>query len=264
MSIELNNVSFAYPNGYMANENLTVKINDGERLAIIGRNGAGKTTAVKLMNGLLRPKIGDVLINGKNIKKNTCAQVAKYVGYVFQNPDEQIFNSTVRAEIEYMPKYFKLSQSEIKERCDRATEISGVSEYLNMNPLDIPYPIRKFVTIAAVIATKPDHIILDEPTAGQDKRGIEILETLLKELKKEKVSVITITHDMSFVARNFSRVIVMAHKNIIEDDNTEMIFWNESILKEAGIIKPPIAQIAQDLNISGNVLLREDLINKLE
>jgi energy-coupling factor transport system ATP-binding protein len=264
MSIELNNVSFAYPNGYMANENLTIKINNGERLAIIGQNGAGKTTAVKLMNGLLRPKTGDVLINGKNIKKNTCAQVAKYVGYVFQNPDEQIFNSTVRAEIEYMPKYFKLSQSEIKERCDRATEMSGVSKYLNMNPLDIPYPIRKFVTIAAVIATKPDHIILDEPTAGQDRRGIEILEKMLAELEKEKVSVITITHDMAFVARNFLRVIVMAHKNIIEDNNARKIFWTESVLKEAGIIKPPVAQIAQALGMPGNILLKEDLISRLD
>jgi energy-coupling factor transport system ATP-binding protein len=264
MSIELNNVSFAYPNGYMANENLTVKINDGERIAIIGRNGAGKTTAVKLMNGLLKPKNGDIFVNGKNIKKNTCAQVAKYVGYVFQNPDEQIFNTTVRAEIEYMPKYFKLSQSEIKERCDNAIELSGIKEYINMNPLDIPYPIRKFVTIAAIIATKPDHIILDEPTAGQDKRGIEILEKMLTELEKEKVGVITITHDMSFVARNFSRVIVMAHKNIIEDNNAGTIFWNESISKEAGIIKPPIAQIARALGIPGNILLKEDLISRLD
>jgi energy-coupling factor transport system ATP-binding protein len=264
MSIELNNVSFAYPNGYLANENLTIKINDGERLAIIGRNGAGKTTAVKLMNGLLRPKTGDVLINGKNIKKNTCAQIAKYVGYVFQNPDDQIFNSTVRAEVEYMPKYFKLSDSEIKKRCDNAIEISGIKDYLEMNPLDLPYPIRKFVAIAAIIATEPSHVILDEPTAGQDKRGIEILETLLKELEKDNVSVVTITHDMSFVARNFLRVVVMAHKNIIEDNEAKKIFWNEPILKEAGIIKPPIAQIAQALGISGNVLLKEDLVAILE
>jgi energy-coupling factor transport system ATP-binding protein len=264
MSIELNKVSFAYPNGYLANEDLTIKIDNGERLAIIGQNGAGKTTAVKLMNGLLRPKIGDVLINGKNIKKDTCAQIAKHVGYVFQNPDEQIFNSTVMAEIEYMPKYFKLSESEIKKRCNKAIEISGIKDYLKMNPLDIPYPIRKFVAIAAVIATEPSHIILDEPTAGQDKRGIEILETLLKELDKDNICVIAITHDMTFVVRNFQRIVVMAHKNIIEDNEAKKIFWNEPILKEAGIIKPPIAQIAQALGLSSNVLLKEELVAKLD
>jgi energy-coupling factor transport system ATP-binding protein len=264
MSIELKNASFSYPNGYLANEDLNLKIDDGERLAIIGKNGAGKTTAVKLMNGLNRPETGEVLINGRNIKKNTCAEVAKYVGYVFQNPDEQIFNSNVKAEIEYMPRYFKLPESEIKERCEKAIEISGLKEYLKMNPLDIPYPIRKFVAIAAVIATKPSHIILDEPTAGQDKQGIETLETLIKELKREKVSVITITHDMGFAARNFPRIVVMAHKNIIADNNARTIFWDESILKDAGIKKPQIAQIAQCLGITETVLFSNELVAKLD
>ena len=116
MAIELRDVSFAYPNGYVANENLNLKISDGELLAVVGQNGAGKTTAVKLMNGLNKPTNGEVLVDGVSTKEKSCAEISKKVGYVFQNPDDQIFNSTAFAEIQYMPKYFKLSEEEIKRR----------------------------------------------------------------------------------------------------------------------------------------------------
>jgi len=259
MAIEMKNVSFAYPNGYVANENLNLVIQDGENVAIIGQNGAGKTTAVKLMNGLHRPASGEMIINGYDIKDKTCAQISADVGYVFQNPDDQIFNSSVRAEVEYMPRYYKLSEEEIKKRCDKAIELTGIQEYLKMNPLDIPYPIRKFVAIAAILATEPKYLILDEPTAGQDKWGIEVLEKLLTGMQREGVSVITITHDMDFVARNYSRIIVMAHKQIIADSSAREIFWNEEILKEAGIKKPQIAQVAAQLGLKGNILFRDEL-----
>lgn len=259
MAIELKNVSFTYPNGYMANENLNLSIESGERLAIVGQNGAGKTTAVKLMNGLNRPSAGQVFVDGTDIGKKTCAQISREVGYVFQNPDEQIFNSTVRSEIEYMPRYFKFNEAEIKRRCDKAIEITGVKPYLKMNPLDIPYPIRKFVAIAAIIATEPKYLILDEPTAGQDRRGNEILGRLLETLEQEGVSVIAITHDMDFVVRHYSRIVVMAHKNIIADGAARDIFWNESIVREAGIKKNQIAQVAQKLELGGNILYPNEL-----
>ncbi len=115
MAIELRDVTFAYPNGYVANENLNLTIPDGELLAIVGQNGAGKTTAVKLMNGLNKPTKGDVLVDGVNTREKSCAYISKTVGYVFQNPDDQIFNSTALAEIEYMPRYMKLSEEEVKK-----------------------------------------------------------------------------------------------------------------------------------------------------
>lgn len=259
MSIELKNVSFSYPNGYLANENINLVINDGERLAIVGQNGAGKTTAVKLINGLNRPSAGEIIINGSDISRKSCAQISRDVGYVFQNPDDQIFNSNVRAEIEYMPKYYKLDDAEIKRRCDKAIALVGIKDYLKMNPLDIPYAIRKFVAIAAILATEPKYIILDEPTAGQDKWGTEILENLINKLESEGVSVVSITHDMDFVARNFPRTVVMAHKNIIADGKTRDIFWNEQLISESGIQKPQIAQVASKLGLAGNILFRDEL-----
>ena len=126
MAIELKDASFAYPDGFLANENLDLVIESGERVAIIGQNGAGKTTCVKMMNGLNRPTGGDVIVDGENTKDFTAAHIAKTVGYVFQNPDDQIFNQTVAAEIGYMPKYFKMSEAETKERIGRAVELTQI------------------------------------------------------------------------------------------------------------------------------------------
>lgn len=263
MSIELKNASFAYPGGFLANENLNLTINPGERLAIVGQNGAGKTTCVKMMNGLHKPCEGDVLIDGENTKDFTAAHIGRTVGYVFQNPDDQIFNQSVLKEIEYMPRYFKLSEDEIKRRVDRAVSLTGLTKYLKKNPFDIPYPIRKFVTIAAVLATEPKYVIFDEPTAGQDKWGTEILEQLMDKLEQEGIAVVTITHDMEFVARNFKRVVAMAHKNIIADGTATDIFGNDDIIAESRILKPQLTVLAEKLGISDQVLTCEDLVTAL-
>jgi len=263
MSIELKNASFTYPGGFLANENLNLTINPGERVAIVGQNGAGKTTCVKMMNGLHKPCEGDVIIDGENTKDFTAAHIARTVGYVFQNPDDQIFNQSVRKEIEYMPRYFKLSEEEIKRRVDRAVELTGLEKYMKKNPFDIPYPIRKFVTIAAVLATEPKYVIFDEPTAGQDKWGTEILEHLMDALEKEGIAVVTITHDMEFVARNFKRVIAMAHKNIIADGTAGEIFGNDAIVNESRILKPQLTVLAEELGLPGQILTCEDLIAAL-
>ncbi len=259
MAIEFKDVSFAYPNGYMANEHLNLVVGDGETLAIVGQNGAGKTTAVKLMNGLNKPTGGDVLVDGVNTREKSCAQISRTVGYVFQNPDDQIFNSTALSEIEYMPRYLKLPEEEVRRRTDRAIELTGIGGYLKMNPLDIPYAIRKFVAIAAIIATEPKYLILDEPTAGQDRRGNETLKKLIRELSREGTGVIAITHDMDFVAENFPRIVAMAHKNIIADGTAKEIFWNSRTVAESRIRKPQIAQVAEGLKLPGNILFCEEL-----
>lgn len=263
-AIELRDVSFAYPNGFVANEHLNLTIRAGERVAIVGQNGAGKTTAVKLMNGLHKPSSGQVLVNGIDTKEKTTAQIARYVGYVFQNPDDQIFNKDVITEIEYMPRYFKLPDEEIRARAERAIELTGIASYRETNPFDIPYATRKFVSIAAVLATKPDYVILDEPTAGQDLRGVQILSELLDELEKEGVGVITITHDMDFVADNFQRVVAMANKHIIADGDMREIFWNDAVLTESRIRRPQIGEVARELELEGNILFRGELLELLE
>jgi len=262
--IELRNAYFRYPNGFTANEDLNLVIEAGERLAIVGQNGAGKTTAVKMMNGLHKPFKGEVFIDGKNTKDYTTAQIAKHVGYVFQNPDDQIFNQTVFSEIAYMPKYYKLSPKEIKERVEEAARLLSIEDFLDKNPFEIPYVIRKFVTIAAVIATNPRYIILDEPTAGQDMKGISILSGLLEVLEEKEIGVITITHDMEFVADNFKRVVAMANKRIIADNTARDIFSRDEILEQSKIKRTQIGEIAGELGLGKDVLYAEELVERLK
>lgn len=263
MAIEIKNASFTYPNGFVAVENINLTINDGERVAILGQNGAGKTTTVKMMNGLYKPNKGDVIVDGSNTKDKTTATIARMVGYVFQNPDDQIFNNTVKTEIEYMPRYYKLSEEEIVERTRLAIDLCDLKKYLKKNPFDIPYPIRKFVAIASVIATYPKYIILDEPTAGQDKHGAELLANMINVLQEKSVTMITITHDMEFAVNNFHRIILMAHKNVIADGEARDVFWNESVVDDARIKKPVIGELAKRLSLDGKILFTDELVRKL-
>ncbi|GGK02344.1 hypothetical protein GCM10007063_25820 [Lentibacillus kapialis] len=262
-SIVLKDATFIYPNDHIANEELNLKINRGERVAIVGQNGAGKTTAVKLINGLNKPTHGDVFIDGKNTKDKTVAQISAYVGYVFQNPDDQVFNNSVEDEIEYTLRYLKLPSEEIERRVKRAVELTGIEDFLDMKPFDVPFAIRKFVTIAVILALETPYLILDEPTAGQDLKGINKLSKLLDVLEEEEKTVITISHDMEFVADNFTRVVAMANKKIIADDIPRNIFWNESVVAASKIKKPEIGELAKEVGIEEKIIYRDELVNKI-
>ena len=244
MSIQLEHVYFTYPNGYTALEDINLTINEGEKVAIVGQNGAGKTTAVKLMDRIHKPTKGRVVVDGIDTGDKTTAQIAKYVGYVFQNPDDQIFNQSVVDEVQYMLKRTKVPEEDIKRRTEYALALTGLEDYRQTNPYDIPLPLRKFLTIAAVIATQPRYIILDEPTAGQDSRGNTILKNIINEMTGKGVAMVTISHDMDFVAENFDRVVAMAHKKVVLDAPAREVFWNDAVLEECRIRRPGIAEIA--------------------
>lgn len=260
--IEFKNASFCYPNGTLANEELNLHIGQGERVAIIGQNGAGKTTAVKMMNGLHKPTQGDVIVNGINTKERTTAQISHMVGYVFQNPDDQIFNTTVRAELEFWPRYQKLSPEDMNARVARAAEMTGIGQYMELNPYEIPYSTKKFVSIAAILAVQTPYLVLDEPTAGQDTHGVNCLVHIMDTLRSEGKGVIVITHDMEFVARNFERVVVMPHRHIIADGSVREVFQNDAVLHAAAIQKPQMGQLASSLG-HPDILYSEDLVKVL-
>lgn len=262
MSIRFEKVDFCYPNGYQANSQLNLEIQEGERVAIIGQNGAGKTTAVKMMNRLFVPTRGTVWVEGIDTRTRTTAQIAQLVGYVFQNPDDQIFNQTVLAEVQYMLRKKGLSQEEQRSRADWALEQLGLLQKKRKNPFDLPLPERKFLSIASVIALRPKYVILDEPTAGLDARGIVRLERVMEELQRLKIGVVTITHDMDFVARNFTRIVVMANKKIIREGSPEEIFMDAALLNEAQIEKPQRIQVLEALGLDAK-MSNEDLLEHL-
>lgn len=263
--LEIQDLSFTYPNGHRALNNISIAIGRGQRIAIIGQNGAGKTTLAKLINGLYKPTDGDVIIDGWNTKKYTTAQISRKVGYVFQNPDDQIFHNNVYDEIAFGPKNLKQSAEEVKQNVQDAAKLVEINDLFEENPYDLPLSIRKFVTAASVIAMNTEVIILDEPTAGQDQNGLACLANMIDELTKRGKTVITITHDMEFVASNFDRTIVMAHSNKIADGDTKEIFYMDDILQEAGVKPPYISQLSQSLGIEEKGIVEiSDLIDYLK
>ncbi|MFJ7828332.1 energy-coupling factor ABC transporter ATP-binding protein [Psychrobacillus sp. NPDC096623] len=261
--LHLNNVSFSYPDGTKALENLTLSIVTGERVAIVGQNGAGKTTAVKLMNGLLKPTEGTVLIGDWDTKDYTTAQTSRKVGYVFQNPDDQIFHNDVESEVRFGPKNMGFAPERVDEFTDWAMKLCGISEFALENPYNLPYSVRKFVTIASVLAMDSDIIILDEPTAGQDKIGLQVLGNLLQVLEEKQKSVITITHDMEFVTDYFTRIVVMANRQLVVDENAQKVFYNTEVLEKSMLKPPAVAQMAKLLDFPSGILSKGQLIKAI-
>ncbi|MCR2821028.1 energy-coupling factor ABC transporter ATP-binding protein [Lederbergia panacisoli] len=260
----LKSVSFSYPDGTKALEDLTLTVPSGQRLAIIGQNGAGKTTAVKLMNGLLKPTEGAVFVGDWNTKDYTTAQVSRKVGYVFQNPDDQIFHNDVESEVQFGPKNMGFDPERVEKLTDWAMELCGIRNVAEENPYNLPYSVRKFVTIASVLAMDSDVIILDEPTAGQDRVGLDLLGKLLEELESKGKTVITITHDMEFVTEYFSRIVVMANRRIIADDDSEYIFYNHDILEESMLKPPAVAKMANLLGLEKGILTKSQLLSLIK
>ncbi|MDR2619884.1 MAG: ATP-binding cassette domain-containing protein [Propionibacteriaceae bacterium] len=253
--VEIDNVSFTYPGGVEAVHEVSLALSAGESVAIIGQNGAGKTTLAKLVNGLLRPSSGEVRIAGHATTEWTAAETARRVGYVFQNPDDQIFNKTVLDEVEYALRRLGLPEVERKRRVDAALELTGLSDRRSANPYDLPLSVRKFVTIASVIALDTAVLLFDEPTAGQDLAGLNRLIAILRELSRRGKAVVTITHDMEFVSQHFARTIVMADRQVLADTPTERTFYLDAVIAKAMVNQPAFVQLtrhfcASDIGLS--------------
>lgn len=209
---------------------------DARSTAIVGENGAGKTTLVKLLKGLLSPQKGDILYGRENIKEKTVASLAKEVGYVFQNPDDQIFQSNVLQEVMFGPKNLGMKNAE--EMANEALEMVGLSHQAQANPYDLSLQERKMIAIASVIAMDPKVMILDEPTIAQDSVGKDRIANIIKVLRAKGKCVITILHDMDFVLENFERVMVLFHGKILAEGEAEEVFCQDEILQQAKLEKP--------------------------
>lgn len=259
--IEVKDVSFAYPNGYLAVDDISMTIEQGENIAIVGQNGAGKSTFVKMLNALEYPTKGLIKIGDMVTKDHTTAKVSRVVGYVFQNPDDQIFHSTVRQEVEYGPKMVKLPQEQLEKQVNYALEITGMAQYAEENPFNLPLSMRKFITIAAIIASDCSVMIFDEPTAGQDLAGNQLLAKILVELHAQGKTLITISHDMEFVVDNFQKVVVMANKKILKIDTPQEIFWDYEVLEKAMLKQPYVSRLCRELGLNSGVVKLEDAVD---
>ena len=239
-------LSFSYTEGNEVLHGISLAF-DGRPTAIIGQNGAGKTTLAKLMKGLLKPVSGRILLRGRDIAGTTAASLAGDIGYVFQNPDDQIFKAKVADEVMFGPLNIGMSEKEARKKAMEALEMVHLASAADRNPYDLDLHERKMVALASVIAMETSVLILDEPTIAQDDRGKTMISGIIKELESRGTLVISILHDMDLVASSFRRVIAMAHGRVLADGSPEEVFSKEEILSEAGLELPHTAALAKKL-----------------
>jgi len=265
--IQVNKLEFAYPDGTKALDNINLSIEVGEFIALIGQNGSGKTTLSKCLNGLYKPTSGEVIVDGLNSKNTPIVQMVRRVGYVFQNPDHQLFNNNCWDEIAYGPRNIQLSEEEVKIRVEEAANVVGLPEmFYEEHPFFLSKGLRQRVAIASILALRPQVIIVDEPTTGQDSRqSIEIMEFLKDLNEKHGHSVIIITHDMYIVAQYARRVILMSEGKILADGPTADVFSQPQVLQKAFLEPPQITQLAQsvqDLGFNPGTLTAEEMVDQ--
>lgn len=244
-SIELEDVSFAYPDGTQALSNVGLRIEPGELIAVVGQNGSGKSTLVRHLNGLLRPTSGRVLLDGLDVRRDHVATLAERVGLAFQNPDRQLFAGRVSTEVAFGPKNLGLRGAALDERVNSALDAVGLSAEAASNPYDLGYSRRKLLALASVLAMRTPVLVLDEPTTGQDARGDARVRAVVAAAALERRTVAAISHDMRFVAECFRRVVVMRAGRVVLDGTPEVVFgqaaWPEL---RAAYLEPPLAAVA--------------------
>ena len=222
--IAVESVVFVYPDGTRAIDGVDLRIGPGERVAIVGQNGSGKSTLVRQLNGLLRPTEGRVLVDGVDATRFHVAQLAAKVGLAFQNPDRQIFAGRVRAEVAFGPRNLGVRGADLDRAVDEALDAVGLGDVADHNPYDLGFSRRKLLAIASILAMATPVVILDEPTTGQDARGVARVRTIIERLSDGGRTVITISHDMRFVAETSRRVVVMRAGRIVLDGTPAEVF----------------------------------------
>ena len=259
--IEVENAHFKYPSGVEALKGVTLTIKDGEFVAIMGQNGAGKTTLVKHFNGLLKPSMGKVRVDNTETTKASVASLSKTVGFVFQNPDNQLFSETVEEEIAFALKNFGFAEETIEKQITWALNLLSLTQYRKTSPFMLSGGERKRVALASVLAWDPQMLILDEPTIGQDHEQKEKLRQFIVQLQTQGKTVVIVTHDVEFVAECNPRVILMREGKIVADGEGKEILTNAEVLHQSSIVLPQIAQIFARLTSLG---LAKDLIDIYE
>lgn len=249
--IRVGNISFAYDAANPVLRGVSLTVWSGEFLALIGRNGSGKTTLAKHLNGLLKPSAGQVLVGKADTRTVPVGELARQVGYVFQNPDHQLFLPTVRQEIAYGPARLGLSGTMLDERIDETLERFGLAGMQERHPAVLGRGVRRLTALAAIYAMRPRVFVLDEPTGGLDRRFASRLMELLLALANEGHAVVLITHDMRLVADHAKRVLLLRDGQVVADDTPAVLFDQPELLATSGVQPPQVARLAQALRPHG-------------
>lgn len=250
--VSVREVRYVYPRGgVVALDAVSLDIPQGQIAGIVGHNGSGKTTLTKLLNGLLRPTSGKVVVQGMDTSRNSVQQMAKHIGYVFQNPNHQLFAATVEEELRLGPRNVGVPEAEIRERVAEAVDFFDLGAILQLHPYRISFPLRKLVGIASIFTMRPAVFILDEPTTGQDHCTTRVINRLIRRLGERGCTVICVAHDMPLLADVAERLIVMWEARVIADGTPREVFRDREVMERTHLRPPQITQLSLQIPARG-------------
>ena len=248
--IQMEAISFSYPSGKCVLNNVSLTVRRGEFVTLMGPNGAGKTTLAKHMNGLLSPTSGRVLCCGVDTRTARLSQLARKVGYVFQNPDHQLFCRTIAEELAFGPRNLGFSKSEIEKAVQQGLEHIGGQDRAENDPFFMGLAERKLVAIASVLTMGPDVLVLDEPATGADHAAALRIMNYLSELNRKGLTIIIVTHDVELAANYAHRIVVLQSAGIHLDGTPSQVFNHREELRRCSVTPPQIATLARQLDPS--------------
>lgn len=259
--LKIEDLHYTYGNGKAALDGVNLEVHEGEKIAVVGSNGSGKSTFFLNMNGVFMADDGEITYRGTIINKKNMKELRKNIGIVFQDPDNQIIASTVKSEVAFGPMNLKISKQEVLDRVHQALGYMHLLDFQDRPPHYLSGGEKKRVSIADIIAMKPEIIIFDEPTASLDPVNSIMLEEVLDKLSLEGKTMLISTHDVDFVYRWAERVVVFSDGKIIADGTPIEIFKNQEVLEKANLKKPTMLEV-YDLLLEKGLLKDENLYPK--
>lgn len=245
--LQAENLCYSYGQGKQVLKEINITVRKGERIVVLGSNGAGKSTCFLNLNGVYRPDSGRILYRGQEIGKKDLNQLRKNVGIVFQDADNQIIASTVFAEVSFGPMNLKLPRDEVKQRVEDALEYMNLTEMRDRPPHYLSGGEKKRVSIADIIAMESEVVIFDEPTASLDPVNVEILEGILDKMNKVGKTLLISTHDVDFAYRWADRAVIFAGGCIIADGPVQEVFKDDEVLNQANLKRPVLLEVYNSL-----------------
>lgn len=256
--LKVSDVSYTYSDGHRALNEINLAIEKGERIAILGPNGAGKSTLFQLFNGLLLPTSGTVTVKNLAVQKGNLAEIRRTIGMVFQDPDDQLFNSSVRQEIAYGLMNMRVSGQALEDAIAWALDVVGMQGYETKSPHNLSGGEKKRIALASVLAMKPEVMVLDEPTAALDPRGVSKLVKLLNHINQTLgITLIFATHDVDIVPLLADRVFLLSKGEIVLGGTIEEVFRHKEILRNIELRLPRVAHLAELLARDGKLTLTD-------
>ena len=263
MDIHVENLAFSYAAGKQVLQDISLTIQRGERAALIGHNGSGKTSLAKHFNGLLRPCSGAVSVGNQKTDRLSVARLSRMVALLFQNPDDQISRRRVWDEVAFGPKNLKYPKEHINRLVHHSLSLFDLLPEKDRNPYDLGYSERKRVALASTFAMDTPIMVLDEPTAGFDAYERSLLAAALDRLRQERKSALVITHDMDFVAERIERVICLENGKKLFDGPAREAFCDRSLLASCHLRQPQIVRLSAHFGFAEPALTPHDFLQTL-